>query len=248
MRNFGAAFRILVIAVLTGLVALTTVIAGPTSLAQPPAGGLSLGKTATPSVGLASGDTVTYTFVVTNNGPTTVSGITVEELAFSGSDGAPDVTCDPDTLQPGQSVSCTTTYDVTDEDQAACLITNTAKATGDAEGTPVESAPASAQVVTDCGADLLGSAFLPAALGSADAGSLGLLAPLALGSLGLGSLGSLAGLGGLIGAALTTPYQPAPAAQCLNAPFQNVPFPYVPMLTSPCPGEQNDGQNNPEGP
>lgn len=247
MRNFGTAFRILVIAVLTGLIALVTTAIGPTGFAQPPAGGLTLVKSASPEFGLASGDTVTYTFRVTNTGTTTVTGVAVEETAFTGSGEAPGVTCDSDTVDPGQSVTCTADYEVTDADQAACLITNTAVATGDAEGTPVTSAPASARVVTDCAGDLAGSAFLPAALGSADAGSLGLLAPLALGSLGLGSLGSLGALGGLIGVALTTPYQPAPAAQCLNAPFQNVPFPYVPGLTSPCPGERNGGQN-PEGP
>ncbi|MCA1007036.1 DUF11 domain-containing protein [Rhodococcus hoagii] len=246
MRNFGAAFRILVIAVLTALVALTTVIAGPTSVAQPPAGELTLQKTAAPSFGVASGDTVTYTFAVSNTGTTTVSEITVVETAFTGSGGPPEVSCDEDTLEPTQSTTCVATYDVTDEDQAACVITNTAQATG-VDPADVVSAPDSAQVLTDCGADFAGSAFLPAALGSAGEGGLFALGPLAVGSLGLGSLGLLGGLGGLIGVALTTPYQPAPVAQCLNAPFQNVPFPYVPMLTSPCPGEPNGGQN-PEGP
>ncbi|NKR42252.1 DUF11 domain-containing protein [Rhodococcus hoagii] len=245
MRN--SVLRISAVGVLAALSALTTVVTAPPSIAQPPAGVLTLAKSASPELGLASGDTVTYTFVVTNNGTTAVSGIAVEETAFTGSGGAPGVTCDSDTLDPGQSVTCTADYEVTDADQAVCLITNTAVATGDAEGTPVRSAPDAARVVTDCAGDLAGSAILPAALGSADAGSLGILAPLALGSLGVGSLGSLGALGGLIGVALTTPYQPAPAAQCLNAPFQNVPFPYVPGLTSPCPGEQNGGRN-PEGP
>ncbi|BCN67049.1 DUF11 domain-containing protein [Rhodococcus hoagii] len=245
MRN--PVLRISAVGVLTALVALTTVVTGPPSIAQPPAGVLTLAKSASPELGLASGDTVTYTFVVTNNGTTAVSGIAVEETAFTGSGGAPGVTCESDTVDPGQSVTCTADYEVTDADQAVCLVTNTAVATGDAEGTPVRSAPDAARVVTDCAGDLAGSAILPAALGSADAGSLGILAPLALGSLGVGSLGSLGALGGLIGVALTTPYQPAPAAQCLNPPFPNVPFPYVPGLTSPCPGEQNGGRN-PEGP
>lgn len=247
MRNFGTAFRLLVVAVLTGLVALTTVAFGPTSIAQPPVGGLTLTKSASPTVGLESGDAVTYTFVVSNAGATSVSDIAVEELAFSGSGGAPDAECDATTLDPGQTTTCTAEYEVTDEDQAACLITNAARATGVDPG-QVQSAPSSAQVVTDCAGDLAGSAFLPAALGSADAGSLGLLAPLGLGSLGLGSLGSLAALGGVGAWAVTTPYQPAPAAQCLNAPFQNVPFPYVPFLTSPCPNAQDPNAQGPETP
>ncbi|PTR22151.1 putative repeat protein (TIGR01451 family) [Rhodococcus sp. OK519] len=246
MRNSGTAFRILAVTVLTGLVALTTVVFGPISIAQPPAGGLSLAKTASPTIGLESGDTVSYTFVVTNNGATAVSDIAVEELAFSGSGGAPDAECQATTLDPGQTTTCTAEYEVTDEDQAACLITNEARATGVDPG-PVASAPSAARVVTDCAGDFAGSAILPAALGSTE-GALFALAPLALGSLGLGSLGSLGALGGLIGVALTTPYQPAPAAQCLNEPFQNVPFPYVPLLTSPCPSAQDPNAQGPETP
>ncbi|NKW70828.1 DUF11 domain-containing protein [Rhodococcus hoagii] len=244
MRN--PVLRISAVGVLTALVALTTVVTGPPSIAQPPAGVLTLAKSASPETGLASGDTVTYTFVVTNSGTTAVSGIAVEETAFTGSGGAPGVTCESDTVDPGQSVTCTADYEVTDADQAVCLVTNTAVATGDAEGTPVRSAPDAARVVTDCAGDLAGSAILPAALGSADAGSLGILARWLWGRW-VWVAGSLGALGGLIGVALTTPYQPAPAAQCLNPPFPNVPFPYVPGLTSPCPGEQNGGRN-PEGP
>ncbi|CAM2994185.1 DUF11 domain-containing protein [Prescottella defluvii] len=237
MRNLGAVSRILVVAVLTGLVALTTGVFGPAGLAQPPAGSLSLAKSASPSGGLGAGDTVTYTFVITNTGTTTVSGIGVREVSFTGSGGAPAVTCSPDMLQPGQSVTCSTTYDVTDADQEVCFIENSAIATG-VDPASVESLPSSVRVLTDCADNLTGSAFLPAALGSSELGSLGVLAPLGLGSLGLGSLGSLGALGGLIGWALTTPYQPAPAAQCLNAPFPSVPFPSVPFLTAPCPDEQ----------
>lgn len=235
MRNFGAAFRILAIAVLTGLVALTTVAFGPTGIAQPPAGGLSLAKSAAPSAGLRAGDTVTYTFVVTNTGATPISDVGVEEVAFTGSDPAPGATCPAAPLQPGQSVTCTATYDVTDADQAACLIDNTARATG-VDPAPVESLPASARVLTDCTGDLAGSAILPL-LGSSGAGSFA-LGPLAVGSLGLGSLGALGASVGAVAWALATPYQPVPTARC-----QDAPYPIVPFLIPPCPGEPS-----PEGP
>lgn len=87
MRN--PVLRISAVGVLTALVALMTVVTGPPSIAQPPAGVLTLAKSASPELGLASGDTVTYTFVVTNNGTTAVSGIAVEETAFTGSGGRP---------------------------------------------------------------------------------------------------------------------------------------------------------------
>ncbi|GAB2645426.1 hypothetical protein ABI214_11335 [Prescottella soli] len=245
MRNFGAAFRILVIAVLTSLVALTTVAFGPTSIAQPTASGLSLVKSATPSFGLRSGDTVTYSFLVSNTGATPISQVGVDETAFTGSGSAPQATCPSGTLQPGQSVNCTATYGVTDADQAACFIGNTATATGqDPQGNPVTSAPSAARVVTNCGNAVAGSAILPAVgspvfgsplLGSLAAGSLGA----GLGSLGLGSLGVLGALGAWT---LSTPYQP-PAASCPNPVFPNVPF-----LNVPCPPNQNAPDQNAPGP
>lgn len=239
MRNFGAAVRIPVIAALTGLVALSTVAVGPTSLAQPAVTGLSLVKSASPQVALQAGDEVTYTFVVTNTGGSPVSGVAVDEVSFSGSGSAPTATCPTTTLAPGQTVTCTATYEVTDADEAACLIRNTAEATGtDPQGTTVVSLPASAQVVTACGGALTGSAALPVLgslgsplldsplLGSLAAGSLG------LGSLGIGALGSLGALGAW---ALTTPYQPPAAAPCWNPPFPIPPSLNLPFLPPRCP-------------
>ncbi|WFR72501.1 hypothetical protein P9209_00255 [Prescottella defluvii] len=108
-------------------------------------------------------------------------------------------------------MKCTATYNVTDADQAACFISNTATATGnDTQGNPVTSAPSSASVATNCANPVTGSAILPA-LGSPLFGSP-LLGSLAAGSLGLGSLGigSLGVLGALGVWTLSTPYQPRP--------------------------------------
>ncbi|WP_433609555.1 DUF7507 domain-containing protein [Prescottella agglutinans] len=245
MRNFGAVFRILVIAVLTGLVALTTVAFGPTSVAQPTAGGLTLAKSASPKVGLQSGDQVTYTFTVSNTGNAPITGVDVTERVFTGSGGAPEPTGCPTTLGPGQSATCSATYEVTDADQNACLIDNTAVATGqDPQGQPVSSAPSSASVVTDCRRDFAGSAFLPPLLGSPLLGSLALV-PLEVGSLAFGSLGAAVALGAW---ALSTPYQPPAQPACLNVPYPNVPFPNVPYLSKPCPKEQDPNQQGPNEP
>ncbi|WP_242676693.1 hypothetical protein [Rhodococcus sp. ABRD24] len=237
MRSFSAASRMLVIAVLTGLVALTTLAFGPSGIAQPQ-GSLSLVKSASPSVGVQSGDTVTYTFVVTNTGGTPISDISVDEIAFTGSGPVPDATCPAGTLQPGQSVTCTATYDVTDADEGACLIDNTATATGsDPQQIAVTSAPSSTRVVTACQSGFPGSAILLPGLGLSGLGSLAVGSVGALGSLGLGSLGALGALGFW---ALTTPYQPGPGAPCTNEPLPNVPFlnvplPNLPFLYPPCP-------------
>ncbi|MDH6680880.1 putative repeat protein (TIGR01451 family) [Rhodococcus sp. LBL1] len=240
MRNFAPIFRILVISVLTSLVALTTVVFGPTSIAQTTAGGLTLVKSASPPVGVKSGDTVTYSFAVTNTGQTPISQVAVNEVLFTGSGSAPQPTCPSGPLEIGRSVTCTATYDVTAADQAACFISNTATATGnDPQGNPVTSAPASARVVTNCANPVTGSAILPA-LGSPLFGSP-LLGSLAAGSLGLGSLGigSLGLLGALGAWTLSTPYQP-PAAMCPNPLFPNVPF-----LNVPCPPPNAPAPNAP---
>lgn len=239
MRSFGTAFRFLVVAVLAGLVALTTVAFGPTAIAQQAGGGLALAKSASPQVGLRSGDTLTYTFVVTNTGDAPVSDIGIEEIAFTGSGTAPEVTCPSGTLQPGRSMTCTATYEVTDADQGTCLIDNKATASGvDPQDNAVTSAPSSARVVTDCrgGGGSLDPGSLdpsdPQAPGSLDPGGLGSSDPGGLGSTGLGSsalgspalgslaaaplavgsaaFGTLSSLAALYFLALGTPYQPGP--------------------------------------
>ncbi|WP_137725749.1 DUF7507 domain-containing protein [Prescottella subtropica] len=223
MRKCGAAFRIPAVAALTGLVTLTTSAFGPVGVAQPPGDGLSLTKSASPRIGLVAGDTVTYTFTVTNTGTTPLSGIGVNEIAFTGSGSAPVADCPAGTLQPGQSTTCTATYQVTAVDQGICTVDNTATVAGtDPQQNVVTSAPARARVVTDCGSDVVGSAELGSLedlgledllgsaelgsledlgledlLGSAELGSLGAgsAGPEALGSLGVGALGSVGSLG-----------------------------------------------------
>ncbi|WP_433862326.1 DUF7507 domain-containing protein [Streptomyces sp. L7] len=100
------------------------------AVAENPA--LTLVKTASPLHATAAGDTITYSFAVTNTGDTTVNGIGIAEGAFSGSGPAPSASCPAGaaSLAPGATVTCTATYTVTLADANAGGIDNTATATG----------------------------------------------------------------------------------------------------------------------
>ena len=108
---------------------------------------VTLVKSATPATITAAGQTVTYSFVVTNSGNLTLTNPTVAESAFTGSGTAPIPACPPATLVPGASVTCTATYVATQADVDAGSITNTATATGTPpSGLPVTSGPSTAIV------------------------------------------------------------------------------------------------------
>ena len=105
------------------------------SVTTPVAAGPAIGlvKTAGVPSGTAAGDTIDYTFVVTNSGTVTLSGIAVSDPTV----GAVD--CPVDTLAPGASTTCTATYTLTQEDVDAGAVNNTATATGTPpSGDPVE--------------------------------------------------------------------------------------------------------------
>ncbi|MEV1009674.1 hypothetical protein [Streptomyces sp. NPDC049881] len=103
---------------------------------NPPAlPGLMIDKSAGDPGPYEVGDTIEYTYVVTNTGNTTITGVTVED------DLVPDVTCAATTLAPGESTTCTGSHVVTAADGDAGSVANTATANGDSDGTPVESPP-----------------------------------------------------------------------------------------------------------
>ncbi|WP_370532080.1 beta strand repeat-containing protein, partial [Clavibacter sp. VKM Ac-2872] len=106
-------------------------------------------KSANPSSIMNAGETVDYSFVVTNTGNVTLTNASVSETQFSGTGTAPVVSC-PDaaaSLAPGASVTCTASYVATQADVDAGSITNTATATGTPpSGDPVTSDPSSAVV------------------------------------------------------------------------------------------------------
>lgn len=95
---------------------------------------LTLMKTAAPTTVDAAGDTVEYSFLVTNSGDVTVADVQIDERSFSGTGTAPVVTCPADaaTLAPGTDVTCTASYDLTQADVDAGTVINTAVATASA--------------------------------------------------------------------------------------------------------------------
>ncbi|MQY13489.1 hypothetical protein SRB5_36370 [Streptomyces sp. RB5] len=108
---------------------------------------LRLAKSVTPESVDAAGQEVTYTFRVTNDGGTTVHGLTIVEDSFTGTGDPLDVSCAATTVAPGASTDCTATYEVTQADIDAGGIDNTATARAtDTAGQTVMSGPASAHV------------------------------------------------------------------------------------------------------
>ena len=83
--------------------------------------------------GPRAGDTIDYSFVVTNTGNVTLTGIVVDDPLV----GAVD--CPVTTLAPTESTTCTATYTLTQADVDAGVVDNTATVTGtDPNGTDVD--------------------------------------------------------------------------------------------------------------
>ncbi|MGW4379809.1 DUF7507 domain-containing protein [Kitasatospora sp. NPDC004531] len=114
---------------------------------------LTLVKSATPAVVHEAGDTVHYTFTVTNTGNVAQTDVSVTDTAFNGHGTPPVPDCPPaDTarLFPGGQLTCTADYTVTEEDLSENLLTNTATATGHApDGASVTSPESTAQVAVE---------------------------------------------------------------------------------------------------
>ncbi|MBM6401831.1 DUF7507 domain-containing protein [Phycicoccus sonneratiae] len=100
------------------------------------AAGIALDKTAGPvtdtndSGRVDAGDSVTYTFTVTNTGTTTLFDVTVDDARLS----LAGLACGTGPLAPGASRSCTATYALTQADLDAGRVDNTATASGSSAG------------------------------------------------------------------------------------------------------------------
>ncbi|MFE4469579.1 hypothetical protein ACFRFH_12270 [Leifsonia sp. NPDC056824] len=111
------------------------------------AASLALTKTVSPATVAKVGDTVEYTYTVTNTGNTLLTGIGVTETAFTGTGTAPTPNCPTTTLASGASEQCTASYAATAADIDAGTISNTAVAGGqDAVAGAVTSPAATADV------------------------------------------------------------------------------------------------------
>jgi uncharacterized repeat protein (TIGR01451 family) len=110
--------------------------------------GISVVKTAAPGVITEAGQAVTYSFLVTNTGNVTLSGVAVDDVDFSGTGELSAIDCPTTTLVAGQFATCTATYTVTQADVDAGTLTNTATAGGTPPGEdePITSTPSSSTV------------------------------------------------------------------------------------------------------
>ena len=108
---------------------------------------LTLAKTAGTPSGASAGDTVPYSFVVTNTGNLTLEPVTLEDPLVG------SLTCDVTSLAPTDVMTCSATYTLTQTDVDAGQVVNTANASGttptgdvvtaqDTVSTPVTPAPA----------------------------------------------------------------------------------------------------------
>ncbi len=118
-----------------------------TDVAIPASPGISLDKQAGVPSGNSAGDSIDYTFLVTNTGNVTLDPVSVDDPT------ANPVTCPVNVLAPGESTTCTATYSLSQADVNAGHVANTATATGsgptgnDVTGTdstdvPITSGPA----------------------------------------------------------------------------------------------------------
>ena len=138
--------------------------AEPVTVHNPPS--IKIVKSATPLVVTKAGQTVTYTFVVTNTGGTGLTGVTVTDKFTSPSTAdalatpiecvslaTPTGTCSgtSTSLAIGQSATFKVTYAVTPADLANGVINNSSTASGTSTTTPatkVTSPPSTASVAT----------------------------------------------------------------------------------------------------
>ncbi len=113
-----------------------------------PAPAITLVKTVDRSTVPGAGAQVTYSFVVTNTGESTLTGLSIVETLFSGSGTLSPAVCPVTRLAPAASTTCTTGYQITAADATASVVNNTATVSGvDPSGVTVNSDPSSARVV-----------------------------------------------------------------------------------------------------
>jgi uncharacterized repeat protein (TIGR01451 family)/LPXTG-motif cell wall-anchored protein len=101
------------------------------SIPAPTEPALSLVKSADVDTAHDVGDKVVYSFLVTNTGNASQSDIQIDDQLVAPAGPALTVTCPPTTLEPGESLTCTSSeYTVTQADVDHGRIDNTATASG----------------------------------------------------------------------------------------------------------------------
>ncbi|MYU26372.1 DUF11 domain-containing protein, partial [Streptomyces sp. SID8352] len=121
------------------------------TIPSPPEPGLVVAKSASTGT-LVAGEEITYSFAVTNTGNVTLKDVTVDEGEFTGSGKLGAVDCPEEgtaSLAPGDTVTCTAVYTVTQADVDAGSVENSATATGTPpSGEPPVSPPSKTTVET----------------------------------------------------------------------------------------------------
>ncbi|MBF4619528.1 DUF1573 domain-containing protein, partial [Clavibacter sp. VKM Ac-2873] len=84
-----------------------------TTVTIDPAPGITVAKSNQLEGTFAAGQTVTYSFVITNTGNTTLTDVTVDEAAFSGTGTLSEISYPTRTLAPGEQTTATATYTLT---------------------------------------------------------------------------------------------------------------------------------------
>jgi uncharacterized repeat protein (TIGR01451 family) len=111
-------------------------VCGPDDTTPPlaPSPSISLDKTGVLKAGTnpKAGDTITYTFEITNTGNVTLTGSDLDDALV----GKADAVCGATTLAPGAKTSCTADYTLTQDDLEAGTVTNTAEACADPPAGP----------------------------------------------------------------------------------------------------------------
>jgi uncharacterized repeat protein (TIGR01451 family) len=120
-------------------------------------------KTADPTSVSEVGEMVTYTFLIENTGNITLTDVAPEELEFTGTGVLSPVDCPTGTasLAPSQQASCTATYQVTQADLDAGVITNVAAANGFDEAASIVASPGAEATVDTPGVGATTSTTAP---------------------------------------------------------------------------------------
>ncbi|MEV8339012.1 LPXTG cell wall anchor domain-containing protein [Leucobacter sp. NPDC077196] len=110
--------------------------------------GLTLSKTSTSTEIISAGETLEYSFLVTNTGNVTLDGITVDDSNFSGTGELSAIACPATSLAPGGTITCTASYTVMQADvDAGGSLSNTATVSGTSPGgDPVDSDPSNSTI------------------------------------------------------------------------------------------------------
>jgi uncharacterized repeat protein (TIGR01451 family) len=111
---------------------------------------VSITKSASPDSpsDFVAGKTFTYSFVVTNTGNVTLTDIAIAEGHFTGTGALPPPVCPSTPLRPGDQLTCSTDYTITQADIDAGTVSNdaTARATPTGSDTPITSPPSTAVI------------------------------------------------------------------------------------------------------